>query len=119
MEILVLGRCVELFFLWVIFVFVVKDDEVFCYVGIDVVVYMRFMKFCFKIVLVFMFYGIVVLIFVNYFGGGDLIGLDSIVLFNIVLKLLKVWVYVVVVWVYILIICYFLYEEWKVFIVYC
>lgn len=117
-DMLVFGKCFQLFFLWFFFVFIVKDDEVFFYVGIDVVVYMWFMKFCFKIVLVFMLYGIIVLIFVNYYGGGDLSGLEQIVLLNIVVKLLKVWVYIVVVWLYILIICYFLYMEWKVFIVY-
>lgn len=63
-------------------------------------------------------YGIVVLIPVNYFGGADLSGLDSIALSNIVPKSPKVWAHVVAAWVYTLIICYLLYEEWKAFIVY-
>lgn len=117
-ETLAPGRRAESFFSWVIPAFVVKDDEVFRYAGIDAVVHTRFMKLCFKIALVLMPYGIVVLIPVNYFGGGDLTGLDSIALSNIVPKSPKVWAHVVAAWVYTLIICYLLYEEWKAFIVY-
>lgn len=117
-ETLAPGRRAESFFSWVIPAFVVKDDEVFRYAGIDAVVHTRFMKLCLKIALVLMPYGIVVLIPVNYFGGADLSGLDSIALSNIVPKSPKVWAHVVAAWVYTLIICYLLYEEWKAFIVY-
>lgn len=117
-EALAPGKRAESFFSWVIPAFVVKDDEVFHYAGIDAVVHMRFMKLCFKIALVLMPYGIIVLIPVNYFGGADLSGLDRIALSNIVPESPKVWAHVVAAWVYTLIICYLLYQEWKAFIVY-
>lgn len=46
----------------------VSDDDVFYYVGIDVFVYMWFLKFCIKIFVVIFFYGIVVLVFLYCFG---------------------------------------------------
>lgn len=97
----------------------VSDDDVFYYVGIDVFVYMCFLWFGVKIFLVMMLYGIVVFLFLNYFGYGVLYGLDRIVMFNVVFGLFKFWVYVILVWFYIVIICYFLYEEWKIYIIYC
>ena len=112
------GKRAESFFSWLLPAFVVKDQEVFQYAGIDAVVHMRFLKLCFKISLVLLPYGIAVLIPVNYFGGGDLNGLDKIALSNIALKSPKVWAHVVAAWVYTLIICYLLYQEWKTFIVY-
>lgn len=117
-ETLAPGKRAESFFSWVIPAFVVKDDEVFHYAGIDALVHMRFIKLCFKIALVLMPYGIIVLIPVNYYGGGDLSGLDRIALSNIVPESPKVWAHVVAAWVYTLIICYLLYQEWKAFIVY-
>ncbi|KAJ7371194.1 Transmembrane protein 63C [Desmophyllum pertusum] len=117
-ETLAPGKRTESFFSWVIPAFVVKDDEVFQYAGIDALVHMRFLKLCFKIALVLMPYGIIVLIPVNYFGGGDLSGLDRIALSNIAVKSQKVWAHVVAAWVYTLIICYLLYQEWKAFIIY-
>lgn len=117
-EALAPGKRAESFFSWVIPAFVVKDDEVFHYAGIDALVHMRFMKLCFKIALVLMPYGIIVLVPVNYYGGADLSGLDRIALSNIVPESPKVWAHVVAAWVYTLIICYLLYQEWKTFIVY-
>lgn len=106
------------FFSWLLPAFVVKDNEVFQYAGMDAVVHMRFLKLCFKISLVLLPYGIIVLIPVNYYGGGGLHGLDKIALSNIAVKSPKVWAHVVAAWVYTLIICYLLYQEWKEFISY-
>lgn len=112
------GKRSQSFFSWLFPAFTVKDDEVFLYAGIDAVVHMRFMKLCFKIALVLMPYGIIVLIPVNYYGGGDLSGLEQIALSNIVVKSSKVWAHTVAAWLYTLIICYLLYMEWKAFIMY-
>lgn len=112
------GKRAQSFFSWLSPAFVVKDKEVFHYAGIDAVIHMRFLKLCFKISVVLLPYGIIVLIPVNYFGGGDLHGLDKIALSNIEPKSPKVWAHVVAAWVYTLVICYLLYQEWKTFIGY-
>ena len=105
-------------FSWILPAFVVKDSEVFKYAGIDALVHMRFLKLCFKISLVLMPYGLIVLIPINYFGGEELLGLDRIALSNITVKSSKVWAHVVAAWLYTLIICYLFHQEWKAFILY-
>lgn len=105
-------------FSWVLPAFFVKDSEVFQYAGIDALVHMRFLKLCFKISLVLLPYGLIVLIPINYFGGEELQGLDRIALSNIKLKSSMVWAHVVAAWLYTLIICYLFHQEWKAFISY-
>lgn len=112
------GKRDQSFFSWLLPAFCVKDREVFQYAGIDAVVHMRFLKLCFKISLVLMPYGIIVLIPVNYFGGEDLLGLDRIAVSNISPGSPKVWAHVVATWIYTLIICYLLHQEWREFIIY-
>lgn len=112
------GKPTQSFFAWFLQAFNVKDNEVFEYAGMDAVVHLRFLKLCFKISLVLLPYGIIVLIPVNYFGGEDLHGLDKIALSNISIGSPKVWAHVVAAWVYTLIICFLLYQEWKAFISY-
>ena len=112
------GKRSQSFFSWLFPAIFVKDKEVFQYAGIDAVVHMRFLKLCFKISLVLLPYGIIVLIPVNYFGGEDLGGLDKLALSNITPKSPKVWAHVVAAWIYTLVICYLLHQEWKTFIVY-
>ncbi|KAK2563346.1 CSC1-like protein ERD4 [Acropora cervicornis] len=105
-------------FSWILPAFFVKDSEVFQYAGIDALVHMRFLKLCFKISLVLLPYGLIVLIPINYFGGEELQGLDRIALSNIKLKSSMVWAHVVAAWLYTLIICYLFHQEWKAFISY-
>lgn len=112
------GKRTPSIFSWILPAFFVKDNEVFRYAGIDALVHMRFLKLCLKISLVLLPYGIIVLIPVNYFGGGDLQGLDRIALSNIEVKSSMVWAHVVAVWIYTLIICYLFHQEWKAFICY-
>ena len=113
-----LGKVPQSIIAWVFPAFVVKDDDVFQHAGIDALIHMRFLKLCFKVSLVIMPYGIAVLLPVNYYGGGELGGLDKIAVSNIVLKSPKVWAHVVAAWIYTVVICYLLFAEWKNFILY-
>lgn len=113
-----LGKLPHSFFAWGIPAFMANDDDVFYYAGIDALVYMRFLKLCFKISLVIMPYGIAVLLPLNYYGRGGLEGLDKVALSNVKAQSSKVWAHLVAAWFYTLIICYLLYEEWKVYIMY-
>lgn len=113
-----LGKLPRSFFAWVIPAFMANDDDVFYYAGIDALVYMRFLRLCVKISLVIMPYGIAVLLPLNYFGRGGLHGLDRIAMSNIKAESTKVWAHVVPAWFYTFIICYLLYEEWKIYIMY-
>ena len=113
-----LGKLPHSFFAWVIPAFMANDDDVFYYAGMDALVYMRFLKLCFKISLVIMPYGIAVLIPVNYFGKTKLHGLDRVALSNIEQQSLKIWAHVIAAWGYTFIIFYLLHEEWKIYIMY-
>ena len=113
-----LGKLPHSSFAWVIPAFMANDDDVFYYAGIDAFVYMRFLKLCVKISLVIMPYGIAVLLPLNYYGKGGLHGLDKVAMSNIVEGSSKVWAHLVAAWFYTVIICYLLYEEWKVYIMY-
>lgn len=113
-----LGKLPNSFFAWIIPAFMANDDDVFYYAGIDALVYMRFLRLCVKISLVIMPYGIAVLLPLNYFGHGELHGLDRIAMSNIIAQSSKFWAHVVAAWFYTVIICYLLYEEWKIYIVY-
>ena len=113
-----LGKLPQSFFAWIIPAFMANDDDVFYYAGIDALIYMRFLKLCVKISLVILPYGIAVLLPLNYYGKGGLHGLDKIALSNVHEKSSKVWAHLVAAWFYTVIICYLLYEEWKVYIMY-
>lgn len=103
---------------WFIPAFMAKDDDVFNYAGIDALVYMRFMRLCVKISIVILPYGVAVLLPLNLYGGFDLSGLSKFTLSNLKENSQKMWAHFVAVWVYTVIICYMLYEEWRVFVVY-
>lgn len=113
-----LGKLPHSFFAWIIPAFMANDDDVFYYAGIDALVYMRFLRLCVKVSLVMMPYGIAVLLPLNYFGKGNLHGLDRIAMSNIQSQSSKFWAHVVAAWFYTVIICYLLYEEWKIYIMY-
>ena len=113
-----LGKLPHSFFAWVIPAFMANDDDVFYYAGIDALVYMRFLKLCVKISLIIMPYGIAVLLPLNYYGKGGLHGLDKVAMSNVQAQSSKVWAHLVAAWFYTVIICYLLYEEWKVYIMY-
>lgn len=113
-----LGKLPNSFFAWIIPAFIASDDDVFYYAGIDALVYMRFLRLGVKISLVMMPYGIAVLLPLNYYGHGALHGLDRIAMSNVAPQSSKFWAHVISAWVYTVIICYLLYEEWKIYIVY-
>lgn len=113
-----LGKLPHSFLAWIIPAFMANDDDVFYYAGIDALVYMRFLKLCVKISLVIMPYGIAVLLPLNYYGKGDLHGLDKVAMSNVQAQSSKVWAHLIAAWFYTVIICYLLYEEWKVYIMY-
>jgi len=95
-----------------------KDNDVFEYAGFDALVYIRFLKLCIKISLVILPYGIAVLLPLNIYGGHHGTGLPKMTMSNLLEDSSMMWAHFIAVWVYSLIICYLLYEEWKVFIVY-
>ena len=113
-----LGKLPNSFFAWIIPAFMASDDDVFYYAGIDALVYMRFLRLGVKISLVMMPYGIAVLLPLNYFGQGALHGLDRIAMSNVAPGSSKFWAHVISAWFYTVIICYLLYEEWKIYIIY-
>ena len=113
-----LGKLPQSFFAWIIPAFMANDDDVFYYAGIDALIYLRFLRLCVKISLVIMPYGIAVLLPLNYFGQGELHGLDRVAMSNVAPQSSKFWAHVISAWAYTLIICYLLYEEWRIYIVY-
>jgi hypothetical protein len=113
-----LGKLPHSFLAWFIPALMAKDDDVFLYAGIDAMVYIRFLKLCVKISLVIMPYGLAVLLPLNLYGGVDLTGLSKLTMSNLKEHSQKMWAHFAAVWVYTLVICYMLYEEWRVFIVY-
>lgn len=113
-----LGKLPHSFFAWIIPAFVANDDDVFYYAGIDALVYMRFLKLCIKISLVIFPYGIAVLLPLNCYGEADMNGLDKLSMSNIQEGSVRLWAHLAAAWVYTLIICYLLYLEWKIYIMY-
>lgn len=113
-----LGKLPSSIFSWVIPALMAKDDDVFYYAGFDALVYIRFLKLCIKISVVILPYGIAVLLPLNIYGGHHGTGLPKMTLSNLLEDSPKMWAHFVAVWVYTFIICYLLYEEWKVFIIY-
>ncbi|XP_015749318.1 PREDICTED: CSC1-like protein ERD4, partial [Acropora digitifera] len=113
-----LGKLPHSFFAWVIPAFVANDDDVFYYAGIDALVYMRFLKLCIKISFLIFPYGIAVLLPLNCYGTADLSGLDKLSMSNLGQRSERLWAHLVAAWVYTLIICYLLYLEWKIYIMY-
>lgn len=113
-----LGKLPHSFFAWVIPAFVANDDDVFYYAGIDALVYMRFLKLCIKISFLIFPYGIAVLLPLNCYGIADLSGLDKLSMSNLGQRSERLWAHLVAAWVYTLIICYLLYLEWKIYIMY-
>ena len=113
-----LGKLPHSFFAWVIPAFVANDDDVFYYAGIDALVYMRFLKLCIKISLVIFPYGIAVLLPLNCYGRANMSGLDKLSMSNIKEGSVQLWAHLAAAWVYTLIICYLLYLEWKIYIMY-
>ena len=113
-----LGKLPHSFFAWIIPAFVANDDDVFYYAGIDALVYMRFLKLCIKISFLIFPYGIAVLLPLNCYGTADLSGLDKLSISNLGQRSERLWAHLVAAWVYTLIICYLLYLEWKIYIMY-
>lgn len=113
-----LGKLPHSFFAWIIPAFVANDDDVFYYAGIDALVYMRFLKLCIKISFLIFPYGIAVLLPLNCYGIADLSGLDKLSMSNLGQRSGRLWAHLVAAWVYTLIICYLLYLEWKIYIMY-
>ena len=113
-----LGKIPNSCFAWVMPAFMISDDDVFYYAGIDALMYLRFIKLCLKIALLILPYGIVVLLPLNYYGGNGLKELEQLAMSNISQGSSKLWAHLLGIWMYTLVICYLLLEEWKVYSVY-
>lgn len=113
-----LGKLPHSFFAWIIPAFMASDDDVFYYAGIDALVYMRFLKLCIKISVVIFPYGTAVLVPLHCFGKVGVQGLDKLAVSNVQPGSSRLWAHLIAAWIYTMIICYLLYEEWKIYIMY-
>ena len=102
-------------FSWLTPCFKTSDEEVFDLVGIDIFVYLRFVRLCLKFFLLILPYGLLVLLPLNIYGKANLEGMSSLSMGNIELKSDIYWAHLFGVWAYSIIIYFLLYREWKTF----
>lgn len=102
-------------FSWLIPCFKISDEDVFHLVGIDIFVYLRFVRLCLKFFLFILPYGLLILLPLNIHGKAKLEGMSSLTMGNIELKSDIYWAHVFGVWAYSFIIYFLLYREWQTF----
>lgn len=102
-------------FSWMTPCFRISDEEVFDLVGLDIFVYIRFVRLCLKFFLIILPYGLLVVLPLNIHGTVDLQGMSSLSMGNIELKSNMYWAHLVGVWAYSIVIYFLLYREWQIF----
>ena len=102
-------------FSWLTPCFKLSDEEVFYLVGLDVFVYLRFVRLCLKFFVVILPYGLLVLLPLNIYGTANLKGMSSLSMGNIELKSDIYWAHLVGAWAYSIIIFFMMYREWQTF----
>ena len=96
-----------------------RDDDIFRHLGLDALVYLRFLRLLLKASIFVLPYGMFILVPLNVHGGMNLKeGLDKVSMSNVRLDSSKLWAHLIAVWVYSLSFIYILKEEWKVYTVY-
>ena len=105
----------ESFFAWLTPAFRISDEEIYDFAGLDIFVYLRFVRLCLKISVVILPYGLLVLIPLNISGSANLKGMATLTLGHLEPKSDKLWAHLVGVWFYSLLLYYLLYKEWETF----
>ena len=114
-----LGKLPSSFFAWISPAFMVNDDDLFGHIGMDSLVYLRFLRMAMKIAVFTLPFGLIVLLPLNYHGGWNLKeGLDRISMSNVKIGSRKHWAHFLAVWIYSFGVFYLMYEEWKVYVLY-
>eukprot|EP00794_Sanderia_malayensis_P007040 gene7040-7829_t len=118
-KVLPLGKLPRSFFAWLSPALMVNDEDIFNHLGLDALIYLRFIKLSIKLAVLALPFGIIVLIPLNVNGGMHLKeGLDQISMSNMKQGSKKLWAHFVAVWLYSLAILYLINEEWKTYILY-
>ncbi len=114
-----LGKLPSSFFAWISPAFMVNDDDIFNHVGLDALVFLRFLKLVVKLAILGLPFGIVVLLPLNVNGGMKLTeGLEQISMSNMEPNSHKLWGHFIAVWAYSLVVLYLINEEWKTYTLY-
>lgn len=102
---------------WLVPAFRVKDEQLLRCLGLDALMFLRLLRLCFILGVVFLPYGLLVVLSVNYYGGisktdPSVVGLDRLTLGNVESESSLLWAHFCGVWMYTLVILYFLYREY-------
>ena len=95
----------------------IKDEDILEYLGLDALMFLRYLRLCLKFGLIILPYGLLVALPVNYYGGVSdtdptMTGLDRFTMGNVTPLSKKLWVHFIGVWVYTLAILYLMYREY-------
>jgi len=113
------GKLPSSWFAWVSPALMARDDEIFNHLGLDAVVYIRFLRLLLKAAIFALPYGMFILIPLNVHGGMNLKeGLDKVSMSNVKLDSPKLWAHLIAVWVYSLTLMFIVHEEWRVYVLY-
>lgn len=113
------GKLPSSWFAWISPAMMAKDDDIFNHLGLDALVYIRFLRLLIKASIFTLPYGIFILIPLNFHGGMHLKEtLDRISLSNVRLESPKLWAHLIALWVYSLSFLYIVNEEWKVYVLF-
>lgn len=113
------GKLPNSWFSWISPAMMSKDDDIFNHLGLDALVYIRFLRMLIKASIFTLPYGMFILIPLNYHGGMDLKeALDRISMSNVKLESPKLWAHFIALWIYSMTFLYVVKEEWKVFVLY-
>ena len=107
------------YFSWVTLAFTTKDDDLYAFAGFDALIYIRFLRLMLKFALCTMPYGLIVLLPLNSVGKNNLPdGLNRLSMSNIVNGSSHLWAHWFAVWLYSILVCFFCFQEWKIYIQY-
>ena len=113
------GKLPSSWFAWISPSLMAKDDDIFNHLGLDALVYIRFLRLLIKASIFTLPYGMFILIPLNVHGGMNLKeGLDEISLSNVRPESAKLWAHLIAIWVYSMSFLYIINEEWKVYVLY-
>ncbi|XP_065058081.1 uncharacterized protein LOC135685912 isoform X2 [Rhopilema esculentum] len=113
------GKLPSTLFAWVTPAMMINDDDIFNHLGLDALIYLRFLRLLLKAAIFTLPYGIFILIPLNVNGGMKLKeGLDKISMSNVKLESPKLWAHLLAVLIYSLVFLYIMKKEWEVFVLY-
>ena len=102
---------------WVYPAFQLNDEDILQLLGLDALMFLRYLRLCLKFGVVILPYGLIVALPVNYFGGiskedSSTDGLDRFTMGNVQELSGKLWVHFFGVWLYTLMLLFLLYREY-------